>query len=811
MQVTNCSIRTIIEKIRNNEIILPALQREFVWRRRDIENLFDSLMQDYPINTMMFWLVNDIKTENLEFYKFLNPDYQEGKTINEPYKTKEKEKKTIVIDGQQRLTSLYIGIYGSYKTEKLQNETYLYLNLDSSIGANKDEEEGNINTDKKYNFRFLKQDIADIFINRGEHWIKVGDVYDADFSHTKYLIKNNLAENDWATKTLEKLHGLFDRDKNIINYYPIERDNLQDVLDIFVRSNNGGHKLTKGDLLLSMITVNWASSNNENARDYIQDILKDCIYKRVDKDWVLSCILYILEKGCKLSVEQFDKATSIKIYDNRENIKEAIDATFTLVRKFGMHENGLSTKLALLPITYHIYNNRNLAAEIKKGYKNGQECIFDDGTYNDMRTWLFVAIATNLFRAGTNETLEKILELQINNNKDKKKKDQFPYKEIVNELKISISKDDIEDMMHTEKKVAFPLLNIIYSDNSYFVDNLEKNKDFDIDHIHPKSHFDKDKDDNRYDTIPNLQLLVGEQNKSKNDLGFKKWWTNMHDDKKKDYLFPEDFNPSPDAFDEFFEKRKAMLMQILADKLGGCIDETHVMNPKTITNMIPNSVLNNHSEEFSFLTIDMLNNPNKRPPYTKREILQKEYPDFWGGANELVRILRELQNLIVNILPQHKQVLPKTFEKLEDHNYQNICLNYIKYRILYAFAEAVWKKTEQHCTDIATKPNDNDSAKTALIHSFEVFDAYPLEDIVGTDKTGYETMNEMIEKFEPHFVFKVLSIGSWEYHDITAVIQSYGLKSKQFEQLWKDALVDPDPTKASVGELLDNNEPERFY
>ena len=190
-----------------------------------------------------------------------------------------------------------------------------------------------------------------------------------------------------------------------------------------------------------------------------------------------------------------------------------------------------------------------------------------------MRTWLFVTIATNLFRAGTNETLEKILKLQIKNNKDKKKKDQFPYKDIVNELKISISKKDIEEMMHTEKKVAFPLLNIIYSDNSYFVDNLEKNKDFDVDHVHTKSHFDKDKDDNRYDTIPNLQLLIGKQNKSKNDLGFEKWWTNMHDDKKKDYLFPKDFNPSQDAFDEFFEKRKAMLMQILADKLGVCLSK----------------------------------------------------------------------------------------------------------------------------------------------------------------------------------------------------------------------------------------------
>ena len=86
---------------------------------------------------------------------------------------------------------------------------------------------------------------------------------------------------------------------------------------------------------------------------------------------------------------------------------------------------------------------------------------------------------------------------------------------------------------------------------------------------------------------------------------------------------------------------------------------------------------NNHSEGFSILTIDMLKNPNKRPPYTKREILQKEFPDFWGGAIELVRILRELQNLLVELLPEYKQVLPHALEKLEDKNYQNICLNYI--------------------------------------------------------------------------------------------------------------------------------------
>lgn len=214
----------------------------------------------------------------------------------------------------------------------------------------------------------------------------------------------------------------------------------------------------------------------------------------------------------------------------------------------------------------------------------------------------------------------------------------------------------------------------------------------------------------------------------------------------------------------------------------------------------------NHSEGFSFLTTDMLKNPNKRPAYTKREILQKEYPDFWGGANELVRILRELQNLLVELLPKYKQVLPKTFEKLEDKNYQNICLNYIKYRILYAFAEEVWKETEQQCSNIAMHPNANNSAKDALIHSFEVFNNYSLIDIVDDEEKGFDLMREMINTYEPHIDFNVLC--GWRYSDIIGIIQSKGLSDKQ---LWQDMLEDPDPKEASIGELLDDDKMIRIY
>ena len=114
---------------------------------------------------------------------------------------------------------------------------------------------------------------------------------------------------------------------------------------------------------------------------------------------------------------------------------------------------------------------------------------------------------------------------------------------------------------------------------------------------------------------------------------------------------------------------------------------------------------NNNSKGFSILTTDMLND-QKRIPYTKREILQQEYPSFWGRANELVRVLRELQNLLVELMPVYRSGLPRLSAQLENIKIQSFFLSYIKCRILYAFTETIWKKTEQLCANLL-KPDYN--------------------------------------------------------------------------------------------------------
>lgn len=152
-----------------------------------------------------------------------------------------------------------------------------------------------------------------------------------------------------------------------------------------------------------------ANAQQDNARDYVQGIVKDCVFND-DKDWVLNCILYMLNKDCKLTVNQFDPKTSKEIYDKKDKLKSAITQACTLVKRFGMHERGLTSKLALLPIAWHIYHF-NLAGSINKLFKNGQSLSVTSGINVAMRTWLFRAIAKGFFTSGTN--FDRLPNLQL--------------------------------------------------------------------------------------------------------------------------------------------------------------------------------------------------------------------------------------------------------------------------------------------------------------------------------------------------------------------------------------------------------------
>ena len=155
------SINDALKNITCGNYLLPAIQRKFVWKSEQIEKLFDSIMQGYPINTFMLWKITDkgIKNDH-KFYDFLLHYVEHFEEDNKHHATDaQSDDFYAVIDGQQRLTSIYIGLKGTY-AYKLPRVWYincpenfpprrLYLDLS---GENQDD---NDERSMKYNFKFL--------------------------------------------------------------------------------------------------------------------------------------------------------------------------------------------------------------------------------------------------------------------------------------------------------------------------------------------------------------------------------------------------------------------------------------------------------------------------------------------------------------------------------------------------------------------------------------------------------------------------------------------------------------------------------
>ncbi len=217
------TIKEAISNISSNRWLLPAIQREFVWAPEQIERLFDSLMRDYPIGSFLFWNVQKQRSKDYQFYEFIREYHERDKRHCPKANTSGNEDITAILDGQQRLTALYIALKGTYayklprkqwKSHLAFPERQLYLNL---LDKSK-------NPDMEYDFQFLAQKEAS---RRGEnvYWFKVGDILDIrqEYEVMKYLIESQLMKLDeakaqFAMNTLVRLHSVVHRDLAIHHY-----------------------------------------------------------------------------------------------------------------------------------------------------------------------------------------------------------------------------------------------------------------------------------------------------------------------------------------------------------------------------------------------------------------------------------------------------------------------------------------------------------------------------------------------------------------------------------------------------------------
>ncbi|RUT30488.1 DUF262 domain-containing protein [Paenibacillus zeisoli] len=568
MSYTATAINEVVRQIGNNEIYLPAIQRKFVWTYEQIEKLFDSIMLGYPIGTFLFWKVEKSKTNDYIFYKFIQ-DYHERDRYHNDMAPKPEMKEWIigVLDGQQRLSSLYLALQGSYAYKKPKArwdnddafpKRQLYLNV---LYKNKPRDE-DANT---YEFKFLTE--AESKLNDSTHfWLAVKESLnwnDAN-GYIKFANKNNLLSSTIAIENLTLLWQRITQDK-VINYFEVKAQELDDVLDIFTRVNSGGTVLSKSDLLFSTIVASW-----EQAREEIEQLLKQINNKGdkfdFDNDFIMRACLFLTDSPVLFNVKNFKRENVQKVKDNWEGIKNAIKRTIELLVEFGFSQESLTSKNAIIPISYYIFKGGKLENEDKKNIKH----------------YLITSLLKFIYGGKGDQVLEAIRSGMrvIDSGTYKLKSENFPLTalrlmKLPGEKSLQFTVDDIENLFDYKKGAyTFMVLSLLYP-------HLKLGQiKFHQDHLHPASSFTQTKLKQlkkpesswrkwieKKDTIPNLQLLEGLENETKNKSQFKDWVekevTTNPNYKSLNYI--PNVSLELDNFEQFYESRKQMIISKLKE------------------------------------------------------------------------------------------------------------------------------------------------------------------------------------------------------------------------------------------------------
>ena len=577
---TPLTIANVIEDISRNRYILPSIQREYVWDTTQIETLFDSLMRGYPIGAFLFWEISKEKIGEYDFYEFLKNYHEKNATHNPKANLGASDGAIAVLDGQQRLTSLYIGLKGTYAYKlkyhaKNDVKAYpvrkLYLNL---LGSPKD-------GDNMYDFKFFTPSEVKEKNNDSDYWFEVGDILTMEEPGDAYqYVFDNITYNDshsyskeqakFANNTLAKLFNII-KVENTLVYYKETSEELDKVLNIFIRVNSGGTVLSYSDLLLSIASAQWDTYDaREEITEFVDEINSIGNGFNINKDFVLKAALVLSDfPNIAFKVDNFNKANMLKIEGQWGNIKKAITLAVKLVASFGYSSDNLKSNNALIPIAYYL-----LSIGLPKNYIDSTKTKDDR---NKIKKWLIRSLLKKAFSGQPDNVLRPIRDIIKNNNTG-----TFPFDEIADRFKstpksISFSTDDVEDYLMNLKygkpDTSLTLM-LLYP-------SLDFRNKFHIDHVYPKSKFTKsylkkqgvaDTDIGKYidsvNCISNLQMIPALPNEEKNDADFDKWFEEQNptpNDKKayRDLHMMPDMTYSYSEFLNFIEKRH----ELMADQL----------------------------------------------------------------------------------------------------------------------------------------------------------------------------------------------------------------------------------------------------
>ena len=555
------TIYEALENIKNGKYVMPAFQRQYVWSMEQIEKLWDSILLDYPIATFLFWHVDDDNVSwDTYFCNFLSEvtfdSRKQADSVNyELSSINVNLTDTAVLDGQQRLTSLFLSLYGhayirqKHARKKIAGGTVVKLLIE--LNKNRlavDEEEYN---SKKFDIRFAER-IGKLSPTQFE----VKNILDPQFREDstreqaieKAIVNVPPESKEYARGILNQLYRKIFVEK-LIRYTKIKDMKQDDALEMFVRFNSGGKALKKHEITMSILEAYWPSAKTEFGK------VLEGPYAGFGTDFIVRAALMLYGDVVKSNI---NKQIAEDLKNHWQEFKKALRNLETVLKSMKIEVSRFANSWnVLLPIIYFIYYNPE--------YEKNLEGI---------RAYLVRAVLFTYFQSGTTSKLQQ-MKSSINSYNYEITVDMMENQ--ISDLRVTDGK--IDDILNAEKgsRVAGEVL--------YFLglDWINKNYKYEQDHLHPDERFNRtnpvsvpmeewNKWRSNRNRLPNLHLLGGRQNASKNDMRLVDYYNDMNDEQKavfrKEALIPDGVSLELEHFGEFYEKRKALLMDKIRQLLG---------------------------------------------------------------------------------------------------------------------------------------------------------------------------------------------------------------------------------------------------
>lgn len=236
------NLAALIQQIDMGIIGLPDIQRPFVWPDTKVRDLFDSMFKGYPVGYFLFWA---------------NANVEQTKVIGTS--AKQKHPNLLIVDGQQRLTSLYAVI----KAQEIIRENYTKATI--VIAFNPLEAKFEIpDASIRKNPRF--------FHNISQIWQVDSDIFEI----AENFIENLKHSKELTLEEIKLIRRNFNSLKNLESY-PFSALELstniteEQVADVFVRINSQGKTLNQADFILTLMSVFW-----EEGRKDLEEFCRLC-------------------------------------------------------------------------------------------------------------------------------------------------------------------------------------------------------------------------------------------------------------------------------------------------------------------------------------------------------------------------------------------------------------------------------------------------------------------------------------------------------------------------------------------------------